>query len=182
VCGFAWDATDPAEVADGVRTATSATADLLVDHGARALERYAPERWSPVGYGCHVRDVLYNLRDRIVLALVEDNPTPHPLFGTPRVDLGLYGRDTPAVTARTWCPPATCSPGHSSACRTAPVGARCSTAGRGRPSAPSTGSPPRRSTSAATIWTTSGPISGKTGRSAGRRPGASGAPGAAILR
>jgi hypothetical protein len=100
VCGFAWDATDPAEVADGVRTATSATADLLVDHGARALERYAPERWSPVGYGCHVRDVLYNLRDRIVLALVEDNPTPHPLFGTPRVDLGLYGRDTPAVTAR----------------------------------------------------------------------------------
>ena len=100
VCGFAWDAVDPDEIAGGVRSATSALADLLVDHGARALERAVPDRWSPVEYGCHVRDVLYNVRDRIVLALVEDNPTPHPMFGTPRVDLGLYAHDAPAITAR----------------------------------------------------------------------------------
>ena len=93
VCGFAWDAVDPGAVADGVRAATSATADLLVEHGDRSLLRAAPERWSPLEYGCHVRDVLYNVRDRIVLALVEDDPTPHPMFGTPRVDLGLYGRE-----------------------------------------------------------------------------------------
>lgn len=100
VCGFAWDAIDPDEVAGSVRDATSAMADLLVDHAGRALGRAAPDRWSPVEYGCHVRDVLGNVRDRIVLALVEDNPTPHPMFGTPRVDLGLYARDVPAVTAR----------------------------------------------------------------------------------
>jgi S-DNA-T family DNA segregation ATPase FtsK/SpoIIIE len=100
VCGFAWDAIDPVEVPTGVRQATSALADLLVDHGPRALERAEPARWSPVEYGCHVRDVLGNVRDRIVLALVEDDPTPHPMFGTARVDLGLYGRDVPEVTAR----------------------------------------------------------------------------------
>ena len=100
VCGFAWDAVDPEEVPDGVRAATSALADLLVDHGTRALDRTAPDRWSPVEYGCHVRDVLTNVRDRIILALVEDNPTPHSMFGTPRVDLGLYRLDEPAVTAR----------------------------------------------------------------------------------
>lgn len=99
-CGFAWDALAPGEVADGIRDAASALADLLVDHGPRALDRSAPERWSPLEYGCHVRDVLFNLRDRIVLALVEDDPHPHSMFGTPRVDLGLYGRDVPAVTAR----------------------------------------------------------------------------------
>ena len=62
--------------------------------------RIAPERWSAVEYGCHVRDVLGNLRDRIILALVEDDPIPHPMHGTPRVDLGLYARDVPEVTAR----------------------------------------------------------------------------------
>ena len=100
VCGFAWDAIEPDEVPGGVRDATSAMADLLVDHAGRALGRADPDCWSPVEYGCHLRDVLGNVRDRIVLALVEDNPTPHPLYGTPRVDLGLYARDVPAVTAR----------------------------------------------------------------------------------
>ncbi len=100
VCGFAWDAIVPDEIAPGVQNSTRAIADLLVDHEARAPVRASPDRWSPVEYGCHVRDVLLNVRDRIVLALVEDDPTPHPMFGTPRVDLGLYSRDVPGLTAR----------------------------------------------------------------------------------
>jgi hypothetical protein len=99
-CGFVWDAVAPAEIAPGVRSATTAIADLLVDHGPIADVRALPERWSALEYGCHVRDVLYNVRDRIVLALVEESPTPHPMFGTPRVDLGLYAGDAPDVTAR----------------------------------------------------------------------------------
>jgi hypothetical protein len=46
-----------------------------------------------------VRDVLLNLRDRIVLGVVEDNPTPHPMHGTPRVELGLYRGDTATMVA-----------------------------------------------------------------------------------
>ncbi len=46
-------------------------------------------------YGGHTRDVLINLRDRIVLGLVEDNPTPKAMFTAARVDLGLYDRDDP---------------------------------------------------------------------------------------
>jgi hypothetical protein len=99
-CGFAWDAIGDEEIPPGIRRSTMAMADLLVEHGGTARARTLPDRWSALEYGCHVRDVLTNVRDRIVLALVEENPTPHPMFGTPRVDLGLYARDTPELTAR----------------------------------------------------------------------------------
>jgi len=100
VCGFAWDEVASDEVPAGVRAAGAALGGLLVDHPEAAGRATAAGRWSPLEYGCHVRDVLLNLRDRIVLALVADDPVPHPMAGTPRVELGLYARDEPATTAR----------------------------------------------------------------------------------
>ncbi len=50
-------------------------------------------------YGCHVRDVLFNLRDRIILGAAEDNPTPNRLYPDVRVDLGLYTADDPQQLA-----------------------------------------------------------------------------------
>ena len=99
VCGFAWDEVAPTEVVAGIRADTAAAADLLEAHAGRATARPDEATWSPLEYACHVRDVLANLRDRIVMALVVDEPAPHPLFGTPRVDLGLYRLDVPARTA-----------------------------------------------------------------------------------
>ena len=39
------------------------------------IERPAPEVWSPLEYGCHVRDVCRVFKGRAVLMLAEDNPT-----------------------------------------------------------------------------------------------------------
>ena len=98
-CGFVWADVPSAAVAERIRAATATLADLLVGRPDAAARRSAPDRWSPVEYGCHVRDVLLNLRDRIVLGAVEDTPVPHGMHGTPRVELGLYALDDAATTA-----------------------------------------------------------------------------------
>ena len=53
-----------------------------------------------VEYAAHLRDVAYNVRDRIVRALVEDEPQSAPLFREERVTLGLYQNDLAAVVAQ----------------------------------------------------------------------------------
>lgn len=63
--------------------------------GSRLLERPDPGTWSVVEYGCHVRDVLLNVRDRMIVGMAQDNPTPKPMFGAWRVDAGLYAGDHP---------------------------------------------------------------------------------------
>ena len=98
-CGFVWTAVPTAEIPERIRAATATLAGLLERAGDDAGRRSAADRWSPVEYGCHVRDVLLNLRDRIVLGAVEDTPVPHGMHGTPRVELGLYGFDDPMTTA-----------------------------------------------------------------------------------
>jgi hypothetical protein len=99
VCGYVWDAVTATDAAVRARASTEAFAALLEAHPEASLVRPSADRWSALEYGCHTRDVLYNLRDRIVLGIVEDNPRPHALHGTPRVDGGLYADDTPASLA-----------------------------------------------------------------------------------
>lgn len=99
MCGFVWDDVDPASVPQRVRTATAAMGDVLRANPAAMSVRPSPDRWSGVEYSCHVRDVCWNLRDRIVLGAVEDVPTPHGLHTDDRIAMGLYARDTPEITA-----------------------------------------------------------------------------------
>ena len=63
------------------------------------VDRPEPATWSALEYGCHVRDVLYNLRDRIVVGLAEDNPVPKAMFADLRIERGLYAADDPATLA-----------------------------------------------------------------------------------
>src|SRR5215211_3596732 len=80
VCGFEWDAVSAGELAP--RLAATAQAFVEVLGGDRALvsARPEPERWSALEYGAHVRDVLFNIRDRIFVGLVEDNPVTKPMY------------------------------------------------------------------------------------------------------
>lgn len=94
VCGFVWDAISPSQISVRINLAVTAFADLLREQPKHALVRPSEGRWSGLEYGCHVRDVLFNIRDRIVLGAVEDNPQPKALHGTPRVELGLYKTET----------------------------------------------------------------------------------------
>ncbi len=95
VCGFVWDTTDVAELPKRLMVAVAQAGQFLSRDGEMARLRTDPEVWSMTEYGCHMRDVLINLRDRIVLGLVEDNPIPKSMFPTARVDLGIYDNDDP---------------------------------------------------------------------------------------
>lgn len=81
-------------------SAINDAADHIEQSSAQALIRRSANEWSAVEYGCHMRDVLYNLRDKIVLITVEDNPASIPLYGVPRVELGLYANDEPSTLAQ----------------------------------------------------------------------------------
>ena len=92
VCGFAWDLVDPDEVAPRILDGARSVADALRADPA-ATRRPTADRWSALEYGAHVRDVLLHVRDRLIIAMVEDEPEFTPLYPDPRVDLGLYAAD-----------------------------------------------------------------------------------------
>jgi hypothetical protein len=99
VCGFVWDAIDPHEVSPRINAAIGQFATIVVANAATALRRPTPERWSAVEYAAHLRDVVLNVRDRLILTVVEDLPSPFPLYREERVALQLYANDTPTSVA-----------------------------------------------------------------------------------
>jgi len=98
-CAFVWDAIDPEEIGHRIKEGAADIAQLIVV-GSAADVRSLPDVWSPLEYAGHVRDVLLNLRDRLVVGLNEDNPLCKGLFGTPRIELGLYRGDSPDLVAQ----------------------------------------------------------------------------------
>ncbi len=100
VCGFAWDLVDAADVPDRVTAAADAAAAVLRDIQHEPAHRHAdPDTWSLVEYGCHVRDVLYNVRDRIIAGVAESGCAPRPMSPGVRVGTGMYAADEPATLA-----------------------------------------------------------------------------------
>jgi S-DNA-T family DNA segregation ATPase FtsK/SpoIIIE len=65
----------------------------------RLTTRLRPPTWSPVEYGCHVRDVLLAQRERLLLALVEHEPTIVSIYREQRAVLARYGDETPGQVA-----------------------------------------------------------------------------------
>jgi hypothetical protein len=59
--------------------------------------RPSPGEWSPLEYACHVRDVVLMQRDRVYVALVEDEPSFKPMYREERVVFDRYDRQRPAV-------------------------------------------------------------------------------------
>ena len=89
-----------ADVARRVPAAVDAFVLLLEGAGAWVAQRPSETRWSILEYGGHLRDVLISLRERAVLAAVEDHPTGTPIHRDDRVDLGLYRLDTVAALSQ----------------------------------------------------------------------------------
>jgi hypothetical protein len=95
VCGFEWDAVTAAQVPTRLRVAAAGYGVVLSSGDARLLPRPEPATWSAVEYSAHARDVMFNLRDRIVTGLAEDNPVPKPIFTDVRIENGLYANERP---------------------------------------------------------------------------------------
>lgn len=98
-CGFTDASIAFGDVGSRSQAATSGIADLLRAHEQRAGERPSPQRWSALEYGAHVRDVLVTIRDRMVVGLVEDDPSFTPMYRDERISLGLYADDAAGAIA-----------------------------------------------------------------------------------
>jgi DinB family protein len=72
-CGFDPTQVAPADVPARARRYCGIVADAVEQSGAD--RRPSPAVWSPVEYGCHVRDVCRLFDQRLHLMLDEDDPT-----------------------------------------------------------------------------------------------------------
>jgi hypothetical protein len=72
-CGFDAASTDCTDVADMLRSAAARWHEVLTTR-ADVRARPLPDVWSPLEYGCHVRDVCRLYDARLVRMLGEDGP------------------------------------------------------------------------------------------------------------
>ena len=72
-CGFVAADAEPADLPRVLRANAEAWVEVL--RRPEVDRRPAPGVWSPLEYGCHVRDVHRTMRARVVLMLEQDVPT-----------------------------------------------------------------------------------------------------------
>ncbi|PRX43925.1 DinB family protein [Prauserella shujinwangii] len=72
-CGFDASSITPRQVPAMLRVNAASWRQLLTA-GADVRTRPRPDKWSPLEYACHVRDVFRIYDDRLVLMLTEDDP------------------------------------------------------------------------------------------------------------
>lgn len=92
-----WGDIDPSEVSPRLTSAVAQMGDILTKNGLPVATRPSPERWSVLEYAGHVRDVLWSIRERIILASVLDTPAPFGIYRDERIDLGFQSLDEPST-------------------------------------------------------------------------------------
>jgi len=88
-CGFDSRTLDPATIGARTRAEMATIAARLRATGA--ADRATPQVWSPLEYGCHVRDVCRVFGGRLQLMLDEDDPR-----------FANWDQDETALTERYW--------------------------------------------------------------------------------
>jgi len=99
-CGFEYDETQSSAAASTIIEGVGGIASTLTD-GARDLRaRKQPHTWSPLEYGCHVRDVLLVQRERVLAARRTNRPSFEPMGRDERVEHDGYKDQDPTDVAR----------------------------------------------------------------------------------
>ena len=99
-CGFDYDVTTAAAAGGDIVAGAEQIAAAVGDGAADVAGRRRPDTWSPLEYGCHVRDVLLVQRERVLAARREDAPSPGPMGRDERVDHDGYSEQDPVAVAR----------------------------------------------------------------------------------
>jgi hypothetical protein len=98
-CGFEYDLGDAPRAGLDILTGVAELAELL--GSARDVrERPDPATWSPIEYGCHVRDVLLVQRERVLAALITERPSCDPMHRDERAEYDGYAEQAPDRVAR----------------------------------------------------------------------------------
>jgi len=99
-CGFTYDLRLAAAAGDGIRARVAEVVAILRDGAVDVRSRPRPEVWSPLGYGCHLRDVLLVQRERVLAARRVDGPDCAAMGRGERVGHDGYDEQDPIDVAR----------------------------------------------------------------------------------
>ncbi|GAB3562226.1 DinB family protein [Spelaeicoccus albus] len=94
-CGFDYADVASVDVADAIVAETAEFASRLESAGDHARGRREAGIWSPLEYGCHLRDMLLVQRERVLAARRRDTPTFDPMGRDERVEHDGYALQNP---------------------------------------------------------------------------------------
>jgi hypothetical protein len=99
-CGFRYDLDDAPAAAATIRRLAGEVAAVLGTPDVDLAGRRQPDVWSPLEYGCHLRDVLLVQRERMLRARWDNGFTCVSMGRDVRVELEGYAEQNPADVAR----------------------------------------------------------------------------------
>jgi hypothetical protein len=99
-CGFEYDLADAESAGPAILVGVSHLTELLGGTDPDLRRRSEPDAWSPLEYGCHVRDVLLVQRERVLAARRTDTPAFEPMGRDERVEHDGYRAQDPDAVAR----------------------------------------------------------------------------------
>jgi hypothetical protein len=99
-CGFEYDEGDAPAAASAIVEGAGELAALLSDPVADLRTRRDPQTWSPLEYGCHMRDVLLVQRERVLAARRTERPSFDPMGRDERVEHDGYAEQDAGDVAR----------------------------------------------------------------------------------
>jgi DinB family protein len=99
-CGFDYDLTEAPSAGSAIIEGVAELGALLGNSRADLRTRRQPNTWSPLEYGCHVRDVLVVQRERVLAARRIDRPSFDTMGRDERVEHDGYAEQDPARVAR----------------------------------------------------------------------------------
>jgi len=100
-CGFQYDLAQAPRAGPAIVEGVVEVAGILGSAAAADLRtRRQPETWSPLEYGCHLRDVLLVQRERVLTARRTDQPSFDRMGRDERVEHDGYAEQDPRDVAR----------------------------------------------------------------------------------
>ncbi|BBZ38396.1 DinB family protein [Mycobacterium conspicuum] len=99
-CEFVYDLGQFGTVADDIAVRVAEVVAILRAGDVDLRSRRRPDAWSPLEYGCHLRDMLLVQRERVLAARRVDRPDCPPSGRDERVIHDGYAEQEPADVAR----------------------------------------------------------------------------------
>ncbi|WP_081396227.1 DinB family protein [Mycobacterium colombiense] len=99
-CGFTYDLRQAETAGDGIRATAAEVVALLCNSGAGVRRRARPDVWSPLEYGCHLRDVLLVQRERVLAARRVNGADCASMGREERAEHDGYNEQDPLEVAR----------------------------------------------------------------------------------
>jgi DinB superfamily len=99
-CGFEYELDKAPLVSLAIVQGSENLVSILNDTAADLTTRREPQAWSPLEYGCHVRDVFLVQRERVLAARSLDRPSFNSMGREERVQYDGYAEQDATDVAR----------------------------------------------------------------------------------